>query len=333
MADQTGHSPLDIIESLKANRLSHSFFQIRRLIERYLREKGLDGEQVRVQPSLSTAYPTEQLIDVSLNPEENRFELLTSFLGLYGVSSPLPGFYTDELLEAQSEDLTAARDLIDIIHQRLYALLYEVQTKYRPVIEMVEGQSSRCSPLFFNLLGIDPESIPGNIHDPHRLLRYISLFSLQPRSALGLKTILEDALTDIDVEVEQCSSRKVKIPENQRITLGKPALRLGQNAILGEELEDKTGKIVIRLGPLEKTQFQDLMNGSEEWTTLVFLTQSYLNTPFDCDIEFILKENQAEPAQLGNPAWSSIGNNTWLFSGENDTQVHSRYVLDISQKL
>jgi type VI secretion system protein ImpH len=333
MANQTGNSSFELIEKIQKKRPPASFFQIRRLIDRFRQQSGLKGKPVRVRPSLSTEYTKAEVVGLKLDPDSNEVELLTTFLGLYGASSPLPGFYTEELIKAEAEDNTTARALLDIIHERLYTLFYEAQRKYRPLFDVVENKSSRYATLFFGLLGINPETIPRQIANPHRLLRYISLFSQQPRSALGLKTVLEDMLSDIPVQIEQCSRRFVKIPINQRSTLGNSDIHLGENYLLGEELEDRTGKIVISLGPLDKARFQSLMHHSEEWTTMVFLIQSYLNTPFDCEVEFILKENQAETTQLGRAEWSCLGRNAWLFSQDAETEIRSRYVLDVSQKL
>jgi predicted component of type VI protein secretion system len=50
-----------------------------------------------------------------------------------------------------------------------------------------------------------------------------------------------------------------------------------------------------------------------------------MTDPFTYDIELILKKGEKKTAALGQTEWSSLGLNTWIFSGE-DTE-ESRSIL------
>jgi len=164
-------------------------------------------------------------------------------------------------------------------------------------------------------------------------MRYTGLFSQQPRSAAGLKTLLEDAFPGIVAEILQCIPRRVKIPPDQRLILGEgESSYLGFNAVLGEELEDRTGKIIVSVGPLTREQFHKLMNVPDQWTTLIFLIQFYLTVPIECDLELVLAENQAKTTTLGAPEWSCLGKNAWTFSGDACGQVRSTLPLNLADR-
>ncbi len=45
--------------------------------------------------------------------EDERFEVQVNFLGLYGTSSPLPVFYTEDLIDEASDDESVAREFIE----------------------------------------------------------------------------------------------------------------------------------------------------------------------------------------------------------------------------
>ncbi len=308
---------------------SFSFFQAVRILKRI--RSGTDGDILRIRPSLSLDFPGSDVAKV--NPLPQGYEIITTFLGLYGISSPLPAFYTEDLMTAESEDQSAARALLDIIHQRVYSLFYQSLKKYRPQYQVVEDQTRAYPDLLFSILGLRDETLSKKIPNPHRLMRYTGLFSQQPRSAAGLKTLLEDAFPGIVAEILQCIPRRVKIPPDQRLILGEgESSYLGFNAVLGEELEDRTGKIIVSVGPLTREQFHKLMNVPDQWNTLIFLIQFYLTVPIECDLELVLAENQAKTTTLGAPEWSCLGKNAWTFSGDECGQVRSTLPLNLADR-
>ncbi len=309
-----------------------SFFQTVRLLKRLSSDGETPGATLRIRPDLSFDYPESDVASVRHDAERNRYEILTSFLGLYGVSSPLPAFYTEDLIDAELEDRSTARALLDIVHQRLFTLFFSAQKKYRPLYGMTEDGASDYVSQLFSLLGLREKTLLNRLPAPHRLLRYIGLFSQKPRSALGLKTLLEDAFDGMKTDVTQCVPRNVKIPPPQRLNLGKGAALIGVNAILGEEIEDRCGKIKISIGPLTRKRFQEIINTADQWTALVFLIQYYLTDPLECDLELILAENEAETTQLGVAAWSCLGQNAWLFSSSFDGRVYSRFHVNVPDK-
>ena len=252
---------------------------------------------------------------------------------MYGISSPIPTWYTEELIAAELEEKTSARMLLDVIHQRLYSSLYQSSTKYQLLQKVVEEQSPQYLDVLFDLTGIPRKSVGESFPSPNRLLRYIGLFRQKPRSAEGLKVILEDALRRVQVEIHQCIGRTVKIPEFQRLALGIVGNHLGVDSIVGEELEDHTGKILISIGPVPLERFHQLLNGSPECRTLIFLIEAYINVPIDCDLEIILEENEAKTAQLGVPEFSCLGKNAWIFSGEGSESLRAQLSFSFSKEV
>ncbi|MGV8664319.1 type VI secretion system baseplate subunit TssG, partial [Pseudomonas aeruginosa] len=53
-----------------------------------------------------------------------------SLLGLFGASSPLPAFYSDQAL-VDSEEGNPTRTFLDLFHHRLHRLLLPIWRKYR----------------------------------------------------------------------------------------------------------------------------------------------------------------------------------------------------------
>jgi type VI secretion system protein ImpH len=274
------------------------------------------NQSVRIKPSLSLAFPASDVESIREigDPDEPRFLITANFLGLYGSASPLPTFYTEDLIDEAAEDESVSRDFIDILNQRLFELLFECWGKYRQSLQIVEQESSAHIGRLFCLLGLGEKTLREDIPEAYRLLRYIGLFTQFPRSALGLKSLLTDAIGGSPVEVISCVEHTARIPEDQTLRLGQSGCRLGNDTYLGDELPDRMGKFRIRLGPLRRDDFKRFSPGTEDFERLAFLTDLYFVEPLEYDVELILAEGEALTVCLGDPKRATLGLDSWVFS-------------------
>ncbi len=338
MARPNRSSSPDIISELKLDLLkegnSFSFFQVMRLL-RLLRESptgkagtGIpDTDSIRVRPKLSLGFPAADVdrIEETSDDEEIRFQVTANMLGLYGASSPLPTFYTEDLMDEASEDESVAREFIDVINHRLLQLLYRCLCKYKQFFQVVEAKSAVHAERLFCLMGIGGKRLRSKIPNPYSLLRYAGLFMQMPRSALGLETLLADALDGMAVTVIPCIKRTAKIPDDQKLCLGLSAHCLGKNSFLGEEVVDRMGKFRIRIGPLVKEEFQNFYPEADRYQTVTFLTEMYILEDLEYELEIILASDEAKTVCLGDPDRSRLGSNTWVFSTAKIGEVRTLY--------
>lgn len=321
---------LDLLEKAHA----FSFFQVMRLLPFFdgpnarikAAQSGETGN-VRIRPKLSLAFPPSDVDSIEeFDEEEPRFLVTATFLGLYGPSSPLPTFYTEDLVDEASEDESVSRDFIDVINHRLFSLLFRCWVKYRQLVQVVEERNPQHIQRLFSLFGLGEKTLRRRIPDAYGLIRYIGLLTQFPRSAVGLKALLQDALGDVRVQVISCVQRKAKIPEDQRLFLGSSGHCLGQDSFLGEEIEDRMGKFRLRIGPLNSRQFHGLLPGRGECEKLAFLTRFYVTDPLEYDAELVLAEGETQCACLGAPEWSRLGLDTWSFSTDETLgEVRARF--------
>jgi len=271
---------------------------------------------IRTKPHLSLAFPTSEVQSVEEigDTEDPQFLIALNFLGLYGASSPLPQFYTEELFDEAAEDESVSRDFIDTINERLFALLFECWGKYRQSLKVVEERSPEHMERLFCLLGLGEPSFREDMPEPQRLLRYIGLFSQFPRSALGLKTVLTDALGGIPVNVLPGIERKATLPESQSLRMGVSGCRMGTESYLGNQLIDRMGKFRIRIGPLTRADYKRFSPGTEDFERITFLTDLYFVEPLEYDVEVILAEGEALTISLGDTTRSTMGVDGWMFS-------------------
>ncbi|MEE4315175.1 MAG: type VI secretion system baseplate subunit TssG [Desulfofustis sp.] len=322
MAGEDRNTAAYLKQHLLKNGSAYSFFQVIRVLRRIDEEARTDlavselARTVRIRPNLSLAFPAADVEGVKeiQDGQSSRFQVVTNFLGLYGTSSPLPTFYTEELMDEAADDESVARDFIDTLNHRLYLLFFESLQKYRPFYHIVEDDRGHYQNHLFCLEGLGEESHRRGLPDASQLLRYIGLFSQRPRSAEGLRTILQDAL-GYEVDIVACLLRKARIPEDQLLCLGLSGGVLGNDCVLGRELDDRMGKFRIVVGPLSAEQYRSFFPGSESYQRLVLLTDLYLQDPLEYEVEVSMHEQQAQTTCLGAPSWSRLGMDTWLYAG------------------
>jgi type VI secretion system protein ImpH len=321
MASQVGGSPFNLRVDLLRKGHAFSFFQVMRLLRFFAREsegteeKSMDEEEkIRIRPELSLAFPASDVAKVEELANEGPLFLVTAtMLGLYGSSSPLPTFYTEDLMEEEAEDMPVTRDFIDVFNDRLYLFLFRCWTKYREFIQIVEENNPEDLEKLSCLLGLGEKEFREDLPESYSLLRYAGLLTQFPRSALGLETLLQDAFGRIPIKVLPCIKRRVKIPPDQRFHLGDSGNALGEDSFLGEEMDDRMGKFRLQIGPLKSEPFQSLLPGNPNHKRFAILTKFYVMDPLEYDLELILAEKEAKPICLGAPMWSRLGWDTWTF--------------------
>ncbi|PKN61245.1 MAG: type VI secretion system baseplate subunit TssG [Deltaproteobacteria bacterium HGW-Deltaproteobacteria-15] len=333
MAPQDRREVLGIKKALLEKGRDFSFIQAERLLRYFLSKsegKRLDDERlsraVRVRPHLSLEFPETDLTSVETadaNPEH--FLITATFLGLYGVSSPLPTFYTEDLMDEESEDMSVTRDFLDIINAPIYPLFFRCWSKYRQHIKIVEEEDPAYLERLFCLLGLGTEKLRKGLAGAEGLIRYIGLFNQFPRSALSLATILSDAFGQTPVEIIQCVKSHARIPEDQLLCLGIRGGSLGIESYLGHEIADRMSAFQVRVGPLKATPFRTMFPDSEGFRLMNLMIRLYLDQPLEWDVRVLLTAGEARPACLGGPHWCRLGWDTWVFSGETLGEVEANF--------
>jgi type VI secretion system protein ImpH len=333
-ADLNEPAPMNIGADLLDRGWSYSFFQAVRLLRRLHSDGGTSSgtpeDRIRVRPDLNLSFPAADIakIEADESGDQKHYRITATFFGLYGASSPLPTFYTEDLILEAGQDESVSRDFLDIIHHRLYGLLFQAWMKYRLFFQVAEAQDEQQLERLFCLLGLGAPELRRDIADTRGLLRYLGLFTQFPHSAAGLITILKDALGEVPIRIEPCIHRMAKIPEPQRLKMGMSGSRLGIDSYVGEAIEDRMGKFRIQIGPMDQAAFFDFTPGQKGYARLTALTGLYVSEPFEYEVELVLAANQAQTARMGDPVRSVLGVTTWVFSEENLGEVRTRFIVD-----
>jgi type VI secretion system protein ImpH len=280
---------------------------------------------LKIQPELNLDYPESEITGIARDEKTGAYRITTTFFGLYGVSSPLPGYYTEELLDDEWDDLRSRKDFFDVIHNHLYPLLYQAWLKYKLAHNLVEFDGRKYAEIIFSLIGLGRE-YRSEDEDYGSLLRFAGLLSQRTRSLLGLKTLLQHIADDVAIDIRPCLQRKVSIVDKQRCLLGRQNATLGDNACIGKEVVDRNGKFGIDIGPLTAEQFQDFIRGHDLVRFSRRLLRIYMVQPLEYSVRLILAPGAARPACLGDEQSSLLGSNCWISSKSNESVEHVELV-------
>ncbi|KQQ49867.1 hypothetical protein ASF84_21915 [Pseudomonas sp. Leaf127] len=294
------------------------FFQALRLLRlRFPSDKHF-AENVRVRPKLGLGFAQRDIERIEQG-DDGRYRIEANFFGLYGVTSPLPTFYTEDLIDEQLQGHSAGRDFFDIVHAALYPLLFRAWEKHRLWIDITERRdlkSLRQLQAFIGVTDARPELRDHSLD----LLRYAGVFNQHPRSALGLQQLVKAVLGDVTVEVVPCVETRLRIDRTARTYLGAQCGVLGEDSLLGREVMDRSGTLDIGLSALGAQRFHDLLPGQVLYQKLERLVRLYLQTPLLSRLVMRLAPDQQQCASLGH-GWQQLGLDTWLGSGNTQDDV------------
>lgn len=313
-------------DPLVADGRDYAFFQALRLLR--LRFSGDQAFQdgVRIRPRLGLGFPERDIESIERD-EEGRYRLEANFFGLYGITSPLPTFYTEDLIDEHLQGRSASRDFLDILHAALYPLLFRAWEKHRLWMAIGERRDLGRLNLLRSLLGLADAGLEWRQQAPE-LMRYAGIFNQFPRSALGLERLIATALDGDPVEVVPCVETQVPIDAEARCLLGVQGNVLGQDSLLGQYVSDRTSSLDIRVGPLTALRFHLLLPGAGLYKRVERLAALYLQTPIECRLVLSLKQDEQRSPTLGD-GWQRLGLNTWL--GEASAQGDVVFVLTGAQ--
>ncbi len=310
---------IDSVTALPAEADDFNFFQLIALFERFFSEAPAVGaateagrERIRFRALPSLAFPPADIASVAAEPS-CRIDVTVTFLGLFGPASPLPAYFTEDLLGDDPGQETV-RDFLDLFNHRLISFVYKAWKKYRYYAQFRPDADDVFSGYLFALMGLPPQATPGTRIDRRRLLGHAGLLGLNCRSASVLERVLAHYF-EVPVRIEEGIERLVTIPESQCHRLGGRRTSLGLDWLLGEKLPDRAGKFRIWIGPVSRQVFQSFLPEGDNHKALIELVTLLLRDPLDFDVRVLLAPGELEAWRLGGPP-SPLGWFLWLGNAE-----------------
>lgn len=288
----------DLVSKLTEKGYEYDFFQAVNLLEEYFQKTEGDSDPIQSgrinfvsDPSLT--FPPGDITSIKKGGN-NTIQFLLSFMGLLGISSPLPYYFTQYgTLHERDDNGCALADFLAMFNNRLYVLFYRSWKKYRLSNSSLPNDTFGLLKNIALLSGLTENQLKGK----RKLLSYSGIFAGASRSAEGLKTIISNYFDDIPVSIKEWQLRWAPVKDLKEV--GKDSI-LGINSMIGTHIRDYGGKFNVILGPLKKVRFETFLPGKKNLELLKDIITSYTTEPLKFDIEVKLKHEELTPVILGS---------------------------------
>lgn len=303
-----------IEQELLSNANKYSFIEVYKLLCELAISNKLDPTQVvRIRPVLSLQRARTQVVSVT-KQQDTQLPLLyflnVNLPGLYGNASPLPKFFTEELVQASHKDQNQARVFLDLIHQRLYQLLFAASIQ--PLPHFSENGRKNIHDFMFFMVGFKDDIWLQNFPDPAFILRNINTIRHQKGTVIGLRNLVQNIFGTAQVDIEQCVARQVDISSRQQLGLNRQANQLSFSAVLGGTTEDTQSKIIVSIAPVLAKEYKKWCLTPKYWSALQSLIRYFVGQALLVDLRIdVITDDSMAFELLANDQFA-LGRNAWL---------------------
>jgi type VI secretion system protein ImpH len=279
------------------------------------------GEVARMYVTPTLAFPPSEISGVEITAAEPRRKrnvgdparIGVRFFGLTGPQGVLPHGYTEyAAARARAKD-TGLRDFLDLFHHRLLSLFYRAWERHHTAVAKERGDEDRIHAHLLDLIGAgNPIGQRKSVLPSDTLAFYAGLLSMRSRPALGLSQLVSDYF-GVTATVEQFVGEWRALPDGGQVCLGDDDAdgRLGQ-AVIGSAVYDPHSRVMLRLGPLSRAQFDTFLPQGRHYKALKSLAQFYADDEVGVDAQLVLARDEVPSASLGTTASPRLGFGTWL---------------------
>ncbi len=306
---------------LSKNPTSYSVFYAIYMCETLMKRErpDLDWDQLQqhnlqFRPYEHYIYSPRNLKRFEHDGETMKFAI--SFLGLYGVDSPLPRCYHDEVplqQRAHGKGKVPLQNFLDIFNNRFYWLYYQAWKKYRFYLHLNDESDNKVAQQISAFIGQGVQSRDAKRPVPqYKLLQLSGVLSHRVRSKEGLLIVLREFFSKFSVDIREFVPSRVRVEGRPLMgrKYGADSMRLGVHCLLGQWVTDYTSRICIVVGPMSFDDFLEFLPGGRSARLLRYLLRLYLNDSLEYDVQLQVESDgvrkihwQDKRLKLGQSLW------------------------------
>lgn len=323
MAPEIGENFTRLIEELKIDAPSYNVFYAiylaekisRRLYPRDQESESSDQRGIRFRPYEYYVFPSRDIR--SFDHQDDLMIFVLNFLGLYGIDSPLPRVFHEQVALQQSihgPGKVPLQNFLDIFNNRFYWLYYQGWKKYRYYLQLSDDPHNKIVQRIFTFIG-QPDLIRLRERSisRYKLLQLSGILTQRVRNKMGLQILLHEFFPGKKISIKEFIPKTVTLdmtPQLGRPSDGNP-FQLDGHTRLGRTQVDCMGRILIEIGPLDFDEYLTFVPGNRKAVLLKLLLGLYLNDGLEYDIKFFIKSET-----VGKVSWQDkrlqLGISLWL---------------------
>lgn len=226
--------------------------------------------------------------------------MTTTFMGLQGSQSPLPGYYLDHLAWKAVHEQSPVGDFLDMFSHRLTQFVWHIWRKYRYHISFRNGGVDAFSQRMYSLVGLGHRQLRDKLAINHsKMLAYSGILANPGRSPEIICGLVSHCFDLSEVTLQNWQRRKVDIEPDQQNSLGSYSLKNGEklagrsvlgNFVLGTRVPDLSGKFQLSITSLTRKQFLSFLPSGENFLPLTMFVSFILRDQLAWDLHLGLTE-------------------------------------------
>ncbi|MBN8588010.1 MAG: type VI secretion system baseplate subunit TssG [Rhodothermia bacterium] len=286
-----------------------------------------EAHPVFMQPHTGLVFPPSDIKNIQL-VKHNALEkpvVTVTFMGLYGIASPLPVYFYDEIATDQAYTIPL-KSFLDFFNHRLYQHFYRAWKKYQPSLQAQNEHVDRHAERFYALAGIGlPEERSGQFFSPLRLAAFAGRLSSPTRNAEGLRAILEAFFDNTQARIQENIPRWVELRDRPIMSRkSRNGMVLGSNITLGKKLFDISGKFRIHLQIQSMELYLGLLPGGQYEEKFRYLVGLYAPDGLSYDLQLEIPASLLPRQKLGKEKPMRLGLTGML--GHAKEALHKRII-------
>ncbi|WP_294736524.1 type VI secretion system baseplate subunit TssG [uncultured Pseudomonas sp.] len=283
-------------------------------------------DPVRFRPDPGMGFPAGELkaIETCEDLPKRPATVRTRLLGLYGVDSPMPTTFQDDIAQRR-EGHEALEAFLDIFNHRIFTQFYRIWRKYSYPATFEAAGSDATSQCLLGLIGLGIPGTAKQIATPiSRFLALLSVMRLPTRNAEGISALVKLLAPDTEARVTPHWPQKVALVQPASLTKRHP-VSLSQGTPLGSVGVDANSQLHLALFTEDLNEARSWLPGGRLHNDLLVLLRVYLGWRCTAKLQLSLPINSlpspvlgGAPVLLGMTGVLGLGSEAWQV-GEHET--------------
>lgn len=265
-------------------------------------------DPVRFCPHPGMGFPVSELKRVEYDEEgsQNPPVIRTTFMGLYGVDSPLPTAYLDDITQKR-EGHEALQGFLDIFNHRIFTQFYRIWRKYSYPTTFEPGGTDNISQSLLGLVGLGIPGMAKHIGTPvSRFLALLGILRQPGKTQEGIQALVTLLAPETAAQVSPYCLRPVVISHPSGF-YGEEDMLLDGNMPLGDEVMDASSQLLITLRTGNHQEAQGWRPDGQLYQDFLVMLRVYLGWRFKAKILLTVCTEALSMRPLGeSPLWLGI---------------------------
>ncbi|MBE4855530.1 type VI secretion system baseplate subunit TssG [Enterobacter cloacae complex sp. P40RS] len=255
-------------------------------------------EPVRFRPHPGMGFPAGEIRGME-DPEHPHLppSVRVTFMGLYGVESPLPTHYTDDIAQRR-EGHDATQDFLDIFSHRLITQYYRIWRKYSYPATFQAGGTDNTSQYLLGLAGLGIPGCARTAGTPlSRFLALLPVMMLPGRPAEGMGALVQLLAPDTRTQVYHHDPCRIPLKQPVAMSACQP-VSLKHRPVMGTHATDVNGQVLLLLSTDNPEEVRGWLPGGDLHADLMALLHVWLGAHLDVRMQLCVARHLLPDARL-----------------------------------